>query len=121
MGMVGKGPIQTQNGSPAVPMSRGHYLAMALHQGLAIPAPRLEHRRMHRATLNAFPLGPHPLGMNPLQRLIGAQQQPRQITAHLGKASSATKHRTIRLQVLLQRWRKADHGEHCGVSILDSY
>jgi hypothetical protein len=117
MGMVGKGPIQTQNGSPAAPMSRGHYLAMALHQGLAIPAPRLEHRRMHRATLNAFPLGPHPLGMNPLQCLIRTQQEAAQVTTHLGKTSGATKHCAIGLQIPLQRVRKADHGEHSAVSI----
>jgi hypothetical protein len=89
-------------------MSRGHDLAMPVHQFLTALPTRFKHCRMHRPSLHALALGPYPLGMNALQRFIGTQQETGQVTTHLRKADSAAKYGTIWLQVRLPRLRNAN-------------
>src|SRR5215813_631316 len=104
-------PIQTEHLPSAAPMCRGHYLAVEGQQRVGIPA-RLKDGFLHGPTARFLGLAPYLHPIDPLQRLIRAQNQSRHIPADVCKPLIPAKQWTIRSQTSANRLWHPNNRQH---------
>ena len=80
-----KSPIYTDYCSVAASIVGGDGLPMTSHQVVSSP-PNFKHRFVHGTTTHLLTRRPEDLGINPLQRLVGTQEQSVDIVADMLKS-----------------------------------
>src|SRR5262245_36358870 len=110
-----RGPIQTEDGSASATRRRGNHGPVARHQPLRVP-PCLTDRLMHRAPRGGLLRGPSVQVLEPLERLLGAQDQPGNVSTHMVESRLPTKYVTVVRHALAYRLWYSNDRQHVHLS-----